>query len=97
MLINKSLSLIIILSLFFFTNIVNAKNNVSHAIAMHGEPKYPSNFTHLEYVNPTAPKGGSVTFSATGTYDSFNPFILKGNAASGIGNLYETLTSQSSD
>ena len=56
-----------------------------------------SEFQHLEYVNPNAPKGGKVIFSSTGSYDSFNPFILKGTAAAGIGNLYETLTTNSSD
>ena len=60
-------------------------------------PKYSSEFQHLEYVNPNAPKGGKVIFSSTGSYDSFNPFILKGTAAAGIGNLYETLTTNSSD
>ena len=64
---------------------------------MHGLPKYNSDFQHLEYVNPNAPKGGKVIFSSTGSYDSFNPFILKGTAAAGIGNLYETLTTSSSD
>ena len=42
-------------------------------------------------------KVGKVIFSSTGSYDSFNPFILKGTAAAGIGNLYETLTTSSSD
>ena len=64
---------------------------------MHGEPKYQKNFKHLEYVNPNAYKGGRVTFSSIGSYDSFNPFILKGTSADGIGNLFETLTTSSSD
>jgi len=45
----------------------------------------------------TPPKEGKVILSSTGSYDSFNPFILKGTAAAGIGNLYETLTTGSSD
>ena len=77
--------------------LLKAEINTSHAIAMHGEPKYDKNFTHVEYVNPNAPKGGKVIFSSTGSYDSFNPFILKGTPAAGIGNLYETLTTSSSD
>ena len=76
---------------------VKAEINNSHAIAMHGSPKYSSDFKHVDYVNPNALKGGKVTFSSTGSYDSFNPFILKGSAAAGIGNLYETLTTSSSD
>ena len=84
--------------LFCFTSpLLKAEVNISHAIAMHGEAKYDKNFTHVEYVNPNAPKGGKVIFSSTGSYDSFNPFILKGTPAAGIGNLYETLTTSSSD
>ena len=63
-----------------------------HAIAMHGSPKYPANFTHFEYVNPTAPKGGQVKLVAIGNFDTFNEFIPKGIAASGIGLIYDTLT-----
>ena len=48
--------------------------NTSHSIAMHGSPKYDSNFVHVDYVNPNAPKGGLITYSAVGSYDSFNPF-----------------------
>ena len=44
---------------------VKAEINVSHAIAMHGEPKYPPDFKNVEYVNPDAPKGGEVIFSST--------------------------------
>ena len=88
--------IIIFIWLSFSLNL-KAENNQSHAIAMHGEPKYSYTFKHLDYVNPDAPKGGKVIFSSTGSYDSFNPFILKGTAAAGIGNLYETLTTNSSD
>ena len=52
--------------------------NISHAIAMHGEPKYKKDFKHVNYVNPNAFKGGEITFSSIGTYDTFNPFTLKG-------------------
>ena len=80
-----------------FSSFCKAEINISHAIAMHGQPKYELEFSHLEYVNPNAPKGGKVIFSSTGSYNSFNPFILKGTAAAGIGNLYETLTTGSKD
>ena len=43
-----------------------AEINISHAIAMHGEPKYGKNFKHVDYVNPNAVKGGKVVFSSTG-------------------------------
>lgn len=52
----------------------------SHAIAMHGEPKYGPDFTHFDYVNPDAPKGGTMRLGTRGTFDSFNAFIPKGNA-----------------
>ena len=52
----------------------------SHAIAMHGEPKYGPDFTHFDYVNPDAPKGATIRLATQGTFDSFNAFIPKGNA-----------------
>ena len=63
----------------------------SHGIAMHGDLKYPAEFKHLEYVNPNAPKGGTVRLNAIGTYDSFNTFIVKGNPATGLGFIYDNL------
>ncbi len=54
--------------------------HVAHAIAMHGEPKYGPDFTHFDYVNPNAPKGGTIRLAQRGTFDSFNAFIPKGNA-----------------
>ncbi len=74
-----------------------SKTNVSHAIAMHGEPKYNEDFLNVEYIDINSLKGGSIVRSAIGTFDSFNPFTLKGTAAIGIGALYETLTTGSSD
>ena len=49
----------------------------AHAIALYGEPKYPAGFKHFEYVNPDAPKGGSVRLMAFGNFDSLNPYTLK--------------------
>ncbi len=69
----------------------------SHGIAMHGDLKYPPDFKHFDYVNPGAPKGGAVRLQAIGTYDSFNPFIVKGSPAAGIGRIYETLMTSSAD
>ena len=64
---------------------------------MHGDPKYGPEFTHFDYTDPAAPKGGAVRFAAVGTFDSFNPFILRGTAAAGVGTIYETLTTASAD
>src|ERR671919_147028 len=69
----------------------------AHGMAMHGDLKYGPDFEHFDYVNPNAPKGGTVTFSVIGTFDSFNPYIIKGSPAAGIGFLFETLTVQSED
>ena len=64
---------------------------------MHGKPKYSNDFEYVEYVNPNAQKGEKVIFSSIGTYDTFNPFTLKGTPVDGIGNLFETLTISSND
>ena len=69
----------------------------SHALSMYGDLKYGPSFRHFEYVNPDAPKGGLVKLAAVGTFDSLNPFILKGVPAAGIGNLFETLAIGSGD
>ncbi len=92
----KIITLILAFTLIFQFK-VQANTNISHAIAMHGEPKYSKDFVNVEYVNPISVKGGTIVRSAIGTYDSFNPFILKGTSAAGIGGLYETLTTGSSD
>jgi len=68
-----------------------------HGIAMHGEPKYGPDFTHFDYADLNAPKGGSVTFSAIGTFDSLNPHILKGVSAAGLDLVFQTLTTNSLD
>jgi microcin C transport system substrate-binding protein len=68
-----------------------------YGIAMHGDLKYPANFTHFEYVNPDAPKGGTYTYAAIGTFDTLNPFIIKGNSASGVGMIYQSLMTSSAD
>jgi microcin C transport system substrate-binding protein len=68
-----------------------------HGQAMHGAPRYPADFTHFEYTDPGAPKGGTVRLSAIGTFDSLNRFILKGVPAAGLGQVYQTLTADSDD
>ncbi|HAS1414142.1 extracellular solute-binding protein [Enterobacter hormaechei] len=69
----------------------------STAFAVIGEPKYAVNFNHYDYVNPAAPKGGNVTLSATGTFDNFNRFALRGVAAARTESLYDTLFVTSDD
>lgn len=68
-----------------------------HAIAMHGTPKYGPDFKHFNYAHPQAPKGGDVRLHALGTFDTLNPYTLKGVAAAGLGNLFDTLLVESAD
>lgn len=68
-----------------------------HGLAMFGDLKYDSDFQHFDYVNPDAPKGGTMRFAAIGTFDSLNPFILKGISAQGVGHLFDTLMAGSKD
>lgn len=70
----------------------------AHAVAMHGEPLYPPDFSHFDYVNPDAPKGGSIVFGATGNFDSLNPFIVRGTAAIGLReHVFESLLARGYD
>ncbi len=61
----------------------NESITVSNAISILGKPALPRDFPYFPYVNPEAPKGGEVTLSAIGSFDSFNPFILRGTAEGG--------------
>ena len=66
--------------------------------AMGYEPKYPANFTHFDYVNTDAPKGGELVLASVGNYDTLNPYTLKGLAAEGLTQLmFETLMAPSLD
>ncbi len=71
-----------------------------HGLSAFGELKYAPTFPHFDYVNPAAPKGGRLTTigtSALTTFDSFNAFILKGDAAQGLGLLFDTLMIRATD
>ncbi len=72
------------------------------ALAMHGEPKLPTGFDHLDYVNPDAPKGGTLRLGVAGSFDSFNPFIIRGTPPLGVTTgtlslIYEPLMARSWD
>ena len=88
------MSKIIITTLFLLTSLFAQKQNF---ISINGESKYKTNFKHFEYVNPNAPKGGTLKLSERGTYDSLNGFILKGTSATGLGLLFDTLMTSSRD
>ena len=70
----------------------------AHALAWGAQPKYPADFRHFDYVEPDAPKGGSVNRDGFGSFDKLNPFTLRGIAGAGLGELmFETLADQSWD
>ncbi|WDR04986.1 extracellular solute-binding protein [Devosia rhodophyticola] len=68
-----------------------------HANSAIGEPKYPEGFSHFDYVNVNAPKGGQVRLGAMGGFDTFNPILPKGEVEGNIGLIYETLMTPSQD
>lgn len=69
----------------------------SHGLSAFGDLKYAEGFSHFDYVNPDAPKGGTFSTWAFGTFDSLSPFILKGNAAVGASVFFDTLMTGSLD
>ncbi len=69
----------------------------SHGFAEFGELKYPEGFEHFDYVNPDAPKGGEMSISAVGTFDSMNPFTRKGRAGALASYHLESLLVESYD
>ena len=73
------------------------KINVSHGFAMHGTPKYAADAGPPDYLNPNAPKGGSVRLGARGTFDSLHPFIIKSVPAAGVSAIWDTLCWNSRD
>jgi microcin C transport system substrate-binding protein len=68
-----------------------------HALSLIGEPKYPAGFTNFGYVNPDAPKGGSVRLADIGSFDSLNPILYRGEAAGGLSLVFESLMADSID
>lgn len=66
----------------------------THAIAMHGAPKYGIGADHLDYVNPDAPKGGTLKQSVIGSFDTLNAHNIKGKPAAGLSYLYDRLAAR---
>jgi microcin C transport system substrate-binding protein len=64
---------------------------VSHGYSYFGDLKYPEDYTHFDYVNPDAPKGGEISFEALGTFDSMNPYSRKGRRGQLSWMMYESL------
>jgi len=68
-----------------------------HGLSTFGELKYAADFAHFDYVEPDAPKGGALRMWALESYDSLNPFVLKGVPAAGVGLIYEALMTAADD
>lgn len=74
------------------------QGHARHGIAMHGEPALPADYTHMPYANPDAPKGGRLTLGVVGTFDSLNPFIVRGLPVPQIrGHVVESLLGRGHD
>ena len=80
-----------------FTASAQEKITKSWAIAEFGEPLYDEDMEHWPYANPNAPKGGNITLGDFGSFDTLNPYILKGEFPSSIGLIYDSLMEGSGD
>ncbi len=77
---------------FFVTHFGYAEESSSpFGLSMHGQTKYNADDTHLSYVNPDAPKGGALKTAAIGSFDSLNPYSIKGTAAQNMNLVYDRL------
>ncbi len=84
--------------LFFLLFYLPVNSHSVPAMGMGYAPKYPDSYAHFDYVNPDAPKQGELTMVGLGTFDSLNPYLLKGISAGGLGLLvFESLLEKSLD
>lgn len=88
----------VLVPLLAFAGPAAAGTTVSHGVAMHGEPKYLADFHAFDYVNSDAPQGGTIRHAVVGTFDSLNPWIVKGRPAVGLSpQVVETLMARAWD
>jgi microcin C transport system substrate-binding protein len=88
------------LLLAVLTGTLSSAALAGQGIAQYGKPKYPEGFAHFDYVNPNAPKGGTLVLPNPGqrtSFDKFNPFTLRGVTAPGIELMFESLAEGSAD
>lgn len=94
----KGSGVLTILVLTLSLSVTGSRAEEAHAIAMHGKPALPADFAHMPYANPDAPKGGRLTWGILGSFDSLNPFIVKGLAVQPIRNyVVESLMARGQD
>ncbi|MEZ5899306.1 MAG: extracellular solute-binding protein [Hyphomicrobiaceae bacterium] len=77
--------------------LTGAQAEPRHGLSVFGELKYPADFKHFDYVNADAPKGGRFVTNGTPTYDTFNAYIIKGDAATGTDLLFDSLMVRAQD
>ena len=82
-------SLFLLLACLLAISPIEARVSKSHGYSQFGELKYPSSFKHFDWSNPAAVKGGSVQLMGSGTFDTLNPYTLKGISPSATANLLE--------
>ena len=82
-------SLLLLLACLVTSLSVEATISKSHGYAQFGDLKYPADFKHFEWTNPDAPKNGSVQLMAFGTFDTLNPYTLKGTSPSATSNFLQ--------
>lgn len=80
-----------------FSPLVTEKIYTTSYFSLIGKPKYSEDFEYFDYVNPQAPKGGTIRLAEIGSYDNFNLLASRGVAERSSGNLYETLFTNSAD
>ncbi len=85
------------LLIIFVSASAHAETTVAESIALHGEPKYGEGFEHFDYVNPEAPKGGTLRLHSIGTYDNFHRYAQRGLAAADSAQFYDSLMTGSED
>src|SRR4051812_13360011 len=69
----------------------------TYGLSLLEKPSLPPDFKYFPYVNPNAPKGGDVALGSVGTFDSFNPFIVRGTPASDVVRVWDTLMKSNVD
>ena len=85
------LGLLISLGAATFVKAEDPEMIVSHGYSFYGNLTYPADYTHFDYVNPDAPKGGEISYTRVGTFDSMNPYTRKGRAGTLSWMMYESL------
>ncbi|GGE50284.1 extracellular solute-binding protein [Actibacterium pelagium] len=86
-----------LVALLLLVPAIRAETITAHGISTFGQLKYPADYPHLDYVNPDAPKGGEISVWAFGSFDSMNPYSIKGRSGGLASVFFESLLSDTSD